>query len=108
SVELKPDVDYTWSVRPESSRKITASGLIRRTSVPQAPQGDPSDASTRAASLAEAGIWYDALAAISEAIEKSPQDASLRQRRASLLEHAGLGVAADADRAAPVTPASPR
>src|SRR5437016_14695 len=98
SIELKLDVDYTWSIRPESSRKITASGLIRRSTQP--PQISPGDPSARAASLAEAGIWYDALAAISEAIDKNPQDAALRQRRASLLEHAGLGVAADADRPA--------
>ena len=39
---------------------------------------------------AEAGIWYDALAAISALIEASPGDARLVKQREALLTQAGL------------------
>ena len=44
---------------------------------------------------AEAGLWYDAIMAISELIEADPTNAELRQQRAALLEQVALpGVAA--------------
>ena len=39
---------------------------------------------------AEAGLWYDAIATISEMIEKTPDDRKLRKQRASLLQQVGL------------------
>ncbi|WP_179137096.1 DUF928 domain-containing protein [Candidatus Entotheonella palauensis] len=39
---------------------------------------------------AEAGLWYDALATISDLIDATPADAGLRQQRAALLEQVGL------------------
>jgi hypothetical protein len=39
---------------------------------------------------AEEGIWYDALTAVSELIEKTPREENLRRERASLLEQVGL------------------
>jgi hypothetical protein len=39
---------------------------------------------------AEAGLWYDALAAVSEEIASRPNDAELRKKRAALLDQVGL------------------
>jgi hypothetical protein len=44
---------------------------------------------------AEAGLWYDALAAMSELIESAPDDAGLRRQRAALLNQIGLPLLAD-------------
>ena len=51
----------------------------------------------KAALYAENGIWYDALQSISDQIDKSPKDTSLRQERADLLKQVGMdGTAMDA------------
>jgi hypothetical protein len=39
---------------------------------------------------AQAGIWYDALDAISNEIDANPKDSSLRHQRADLLKQVGL------------------
>ena len=39
---------------------------------------------------AEAGLWYDTVAAISELIEAAPQEQALRKQRAALLSQVGL------------------
>jgi hypothetical protein len=107
-VELKPEVDYEWNVKPASSRDILSKGFIRRIDPPpgvEAPSTD--DVVARAARLAEAGIWYDALAAVSQGIDKNPQDASLHQARADLLDQVGLSAAAEADRGSAAGPTAP-
>jgi hypothetical protein len=47
---------------------------------------------------AEAGLWYDALAATSDLIDAAPHDVGLRQRRAALLEQVELPDIAAEDR----------
>jgi hypothetical protein len=47
---------------------------------------------------AEAGLWYDTLAAISNLIDASPSDTSFREQRASLLTQVGLDEVAEFDR----------
>ena len=47
---------------------------------------------------AESGLWYDALASVSQAIEHAPREARLRELRAGLLEQVGLREAATYDR----------
>jgi len=47
--------------------------------------------------LAEEGIWYDALAGVSDRIDASPKDLSLRTQRAALLNQVGLNEAAEFD-----------
>ena len=103
-VELKPDVLYEWSVAivPDAesrSKDVVAQGTIKRVSpsAELANQVEKTDGSARAAAYAESGIWYDALDAISNAIEANPNDASLRQQRASLLKQVGLPEAAALD-----------
>ncbi len=46
---------------------------------------------------AQAGVWYDALAAISELVEDAPCHIDLLQQRAALLEQIGLREAAAYD-----------
>ena len=40
---------------------------------------------------AEAGVWYDALMAISDLLQSNPADTEIRQQRTLLLEQGGLG-----------------
>ena len=104
NVKLMPGVEYQWVVAlvtdPENrSTDLVASGVIKRV-VPD-PElkkkiGQASPASL-AGIYAEEGIWYDALAALSDQIEARPEDKSLRQTRADLLRQAGLNAAAQAE-----------
>src|ERR1700730_10713045 len=104
-VELQPDVVYEWSVAivPDAenrSKDVIAKGVIKRISPPGdlANRVEKAGDLERAAAYAQAGIWYDALDAISNAIEAHPDDASLREQRASLLKQVGLSEAAALDR----------
>ena len=103
-VELQPDVPYEWSVAivpdPENrSKDVVAKGIIKRIKPPAdlAATSEEADDLERAAAYAQAGIWYDALDAISNAIEEHPEDASLREQRVSLLKQVGLSQAAALD-----------
>jgi hypothetical protein len=103
-VELRPDVAYEWSVAivPDAesrSKDVVAKGVIKRIN----PPGDlgkkleATDGVERAAAYAQAGVWYDALDTISDAIEAHPNDTSLRAQRAALLQQVGLSEAAALD-----------
>ncbi len=96
-VRLKPGVPYRWfvAVVPDPARRskdILAGGTVERV--------DPSEelkkklAQAGKADLpflyAEAGLWYDALAALSELIEAAPQDSAPRKQRAAMLAQVGL------------------
>ena len=96
-VRLAAGVPYQWSVAvipdpTRRSRDILASGTIER--VKPAGELEPKLAGADKEDLvswyAEAGIWYDALEAISDVIERSPGDATPRRYRAALLAQAGL------------------
>ena len=52
-----------------------------------------------ARAFAAEGVWYDAIAAISEAIDAAGGDNNLRAQRASLLEQVKLQQVAEFDRA---------
>jgi hypothetical protein len=52
---------------------------------------------TKAGIYAEAGIWYDALAALSDQIEAQPTNKALRDTRADLLQQIGLKAVAAAE-----------
>jgi hypothetical protein len=104
-VELQPDVAYEWSVAivPDAenrSKDVIAKGVLKRISPPGdlATRVEKADDLERAAIYADAGIWYDAFEAVSNAIEAHPDDASLRAQRASLLRQAGLPEAAAAEK----------
>jgi hypothetical protein len=100
-VKLLPGVEYQWVVAlitdPENrSSDLIASGVIKRI-VPAADVKDKvakSKPTELAQVYAEAGIWYDALASLSDQIDAKPNDAALRETRADLLRQVGLKAAA--------------
>jgi hypothetical protein len=97
NVRLKPGVAYQWfvSVVPDSGRRskdILAGGFVERVD-------PPSDLGAKLSSLkstdlpvayADAGIWYDAVAALQDLLEASPKDAALVSQRNALLRQAGV------------------
>jgi hypothetical protein len=96
-VKLAPDVTYRWSVSlipNPSSRSLdaVASGNLKR--IEPSKELAQEVAGAKPADLpaiyAQAGIWYDALDAISNEIDANPTDNSLRQERADLMKQAGL------------------
>lgn len=97
-VKLSPGERYQWSVAlmldaDEPSGNIVAKGMIERVDRDKLDQPLPSDIA-RADMLrryAESGVWYDAVATISDLIQSNPADGELLLQRASLLEQGGLG-----------------
>ena len=96
-VRLEPGVPYRWfiAIVPDSNRRsrdILAGAAIERVAPPQGLPAKLAQArKEETASLyAEAGVWYDALASISEQIDSAPNDAVLRKQRATLLAQVGL------------------
>jgi hypothetical protein len=105
NVSLKPGITYKWNVAwvPKADNRslnVVAGGLIKR--VEPEPKLTAELAHAKGVDLAgvyaQNGIWYDALEAISNSIEATPNDRELRRLRAGLLEQAGLKVAAEAER----------
>jgi Domain of Unknown Function (DUF928) len=96
-VKLAPKVVYKWSVAvvtdaENRSEDIIANGVIeyREPSPDLAAKLASGDDSNRASLYAAAGIWYDALDALSTLIEKNPHDRALQDQRAALLTQVGL------------------
>jgi hypothetical protein len=103
-MRLLVGVPYRWSVAlvvdPDNrSRDIIAGGAIERIAPPVELRAKLARAGkTRAPYIyAEAGLWYDALTAISALIDATPNDRIRRQERASLLEQIGLPQIAELD-----------
>lgn len=97
-VRLSPDKQYQWFVAllpdlDHSSKDIIVGGLIERITTPEALPAklDQVDKIETFRIYAAAGLWYDALSAISDLIDATPNDTFLRKQRASLLEQVGLG-----------------
>ncbi len=106
-LSLEPEMAYRWRVTlvPNPRRaweKIVTGGEIERIDPTPALQSELAAADSAQACfiLAEAGIWYDALAAVSRRIEAAPDDEAARWQRAALLEQVGLPVVAAEDRSA--------
>jgi Domain of Unknown Function (DUF928) len=103
-MRLSPGVPYRWSVAlvvdPDNrSRDILAGGFIERIALPEALRTQLAGAGKARVPFiyAEAGLWYDSLAAISELIDAAPNDPLLRKQRASLLEQVQLAEVAQYD-----------
>jgi len=97
NISLAPGVAYQWSVaqvEDEGSRSMDlfTSGVIKRVEPDAAlsKQIKGSTGTDLVAIYASEGIWYDALAAVSEMIKASPGDQNLVAIRDSLLEQVGL------------------
>lgn len=96
-VKLEPGVQYKWFVTvvvdpARRSRDVLAGGTIER--VEPSAELSARLASARPETLpmiyAEAGLWYDALGAIADLLDQSPNDQTVREGRAQLLSQAGL------------------
>jgi hypothetical protein len=103
-MRLSPNVPYRWFVAlvvdPENrSRDIVAGGTIKRIAPPEALRAKlAGTGKVQVPSIyAEAGLWYDALAAISELIDAAPNNIVFRSQRASLLEQVQLAEVAQYD-----------
>jgi hypothetical protein len=104
-VKLDSGVAYQWVVAlvtdPDNrSTDLVASGVIKRV-IPAADLKEKVSQvapSSLAGLYAEAGIWYDALGALSDQIEAQPENKTLHETRAELLRQVGLNAAAQADR----------
>ena len=104
-VTLTPGVLYKWTVAlvPDAanrSQNVIAIGTIQRTE-PDAQLAATlaaADGADKATLYASKGLWYDALQAISDAIDAAPEDKSLHAQRARLLEQVDLKAAAAWDR----------
>jgi len=104
AVQLRRNVPYKWFVAvvtdpDRRSRDILSGGMIEVVS----PSSDLSARLNQTPKakqpfvLADEGIWYDALAGVSDRIDASPKDLSLRKQRAALLNQVGLNEAAEFD-----------
>jgi hypothetical protein len=96
-VHLSIGKQYRWFVALVSdpdhrSRDIVAGGIIERIELPESFRVKLAQTDRRETPniYAEEGIWYDALMAISDLINASPNDTILHKQRASLLEQVGL------------------
>ncbi len=103
-VRLLPGVQYQWYVAlvvdpDRRSKDIIAGGIIERVELPEALRAKLVQAGKAKTPYvyAEAGIWYDAVTAISDQIDASPDDPGFRKQRASLLEQVGLPEVAEYD-----------
>lgn len=101
NAKLVPGVEYQWVVAlvtdPDNrSTDLIASGVIKR--VPASVELSEKVSKAQPADLpgiyADAGIWYDAFAVLSDQIDANPNDKTLRKNRADLLEQVGLKAAA--------------
>jgi hypothetical protein len=97
NIRLAPGAAYRWfvAVVPDAdrrSRDILAGGAVERVEMPADLKAKLAQASkSELPSLyAEAGLWYDTVAALSELIEAAPQDQALRKQRTALLSQVGL------------------
>lgn len=104
--ELVSGRDYRWSVtlvcNPErpSANAFIQTWIKRVPTTPELSQQIAATSSERDRSLiyAQAGLWYDALEAISTAHSTYPNDKSLLEERLLLLDQAGLSQVATQER----------
>jgi hypothetical protein len=97
-VDLDPGVTYDWSVAlvvdaQQRSKDVVTTGAVKRVELPPATAAKLAAASPEQAAYlyAEAGVWYDAYAAIAARRAAAPADAKLEAEQAALLEQVGLG-----------------
>ena len=102
--KLALGTEYQWVVAlvddsDNRSKDLVASGVIKRIEPPADLKRKiaATPTSSLAGVYAEAGIWYDALSALSDQIEAHPENKELRRTRADLLRQVGLKAAARAD-----------
>lgn len=101
-VSLSVNKMYRWYVAiifdpDRRSKDIIAGGMIEHIEPSETLRAKLAQAERETIPYiyAEAGIWYDALAAISGLIDATPNDAGFRKERSALLEQVGLSEIVD-------------
>jgi hypothetical protein len=90
-VKLEEGTQYKWVIEVELSKTERAKNPVSSCTLKRVAATDALAAATAAggvdaaAAYAQAGVWCDALAALQQAIEADPNDASLRAARRELL-----------------------
>lgn len=104
-IRLQPNTTYQWKIILQGrlpGESHTTSGWIMRVSPPANVANLthlPSINATPAEPLLEAGLWYDAIWALSERLHTDPTDMLSLTQRANLFEQVGLLPPAQQDRA---------
>jgi hypothetical protein len=103
-IHLSTGTQYRWflSLVPDPERRskdIVAGAIIERVEIPETLRSRLLKASREEISnvYAEAGMWYDALMAVSSLIDEEPGNPVFHKRRAALLEQVGLSAVAQYD-----------
>ena len=96
-VKLIPGERYSWSIALVLDPKRRSKDIIAVGTIERVQRADMNPAALAAAPTSDSfyqfasdGLWYDAVMAISEMIEKSPADLALRKQRADLLDQVDL------------------
>ncbi|MGD9850882.1 MAG: DUF928 domain-containing protein [Nitrospirales bacterium] len=103
-IKLQPNTTYQWKVMLQGATQgdsLVTSGWIMRVNPPSNLVTIPDQPSMQTApfeQFVEAGLWYDALWALSERIQSDSLKGPYLEQRASLLEQVGLLPPAELDR----------
>ena len=103
-IRLSRGTQYRWflALVPDPNRRsrdIVAGAIIERVETPETLRSRLLKANREEISniYAEAGMWYDALMAISNLIDEAPGNPAFHKHRAALLEQVGLSAVAQYD-----------
>jgi hypothetical protein len=101
-LSLRPETEYQWFVSvvtdpTQRSQDYAAGATIRRVAVdPQVrTRLQSTTAEQRAFVYAEAGLWYDAIDALSQQVDEAPSNETARGQRRALVEQVGLQMPPD-------------
>ena len=96
-VKLIPGERYSWSIALVLDPKRRSKDIIAVGSIERVERAGMNPATLAAAPTSDSfyqfasdGLWYDAVMAISEMIDKAPADLALRKHRADLLDQVDL------------------
>jgi hypothetical protein len=97
-VELSPDTPYEWRIAVvagtgKPSDNAVAGGMILRMQKPQIADAALQPPLKKAAQLAAAGVWYDAVAALMGELERDPTSSAARRALVGLLGQVRLKTA---------------
>jgi hypothetical protein len=88
-LELEPGIEYEWSIALVREPDVRSRDLLGMAYVQRVPTPANLD-ETSVQSLAELGLWYDALSLASKALGPGPTHSPACEARDSLLRQAGL------------------
>jgi hypothetical protein len=93
---LEPGADYQWLVKlapkpdDDSHDRVVGGGIQRVEAPPELSARLAEPGASRPHVLAQAGIWYDAVDALSRQIDAEPGNALIVKQRTALFSQVGL------------------